>query len=146
MFRKLEERHHPLDPSARRQAMSLGDLTGLTECGIHLTILKPGDISTVQHSHQFADEFIFVISGKATLTLDDRQVEISEGDFIGLPAKGPSHLVTNTGEADFTYLMGGNRPKFDVCDYPKLAKRVYLYYAGDRRSRDFVKVSDVDAR
>jgi uncharacterized cupin superfamily protein len=139
----LEKKSHPLDSSVERHAVSLGDLTGLSRVGIHLTHVKPGKSTTVRHSHKFADEFIFVLSGKGTLQLDDARFEIGVGDFVGLPAEGPSHALTNSGVDDLVYLVGGDRQNFDVCDYPELGKRLYFYTDQKGKQRDFVSQDDV---
>jgi uncharacterized cupin superfamily protein len=143
---KLEERAHPLNPAARRRTMSLGDAAGLKRVGLHYTVVAPGDVSTELHRHHLGDEFVFVLSGSGVVELDGETVPIAAGDFIGLPARGPAHCLRNTGSAELVFLVGGDRPAFDVCDYPALDKRVYAYDDGDRRARDFVDCAALDRR
>lgn len=137
---------HPLNADAKRRAFSLGDATGLAKVGLHYTIVAPGDLSTELHAHALADEFIFVLSGSGELQLDGERIEIGAGDFVGLPARGPAHCLKNTGTTDLVYLVGGDRPAFDVCDYPDRGRRLYVYPDGERRVLDFVDRDDVESR
>jgi uncharacterized cupin superfamily protein len=146
MREQLETKIHPLNEQARRDTFSLGDAAGLGLVGLHYTVVKPGDASTELHTHVFCDEFIFVLSGTGQLELDGERVELAAGDFVGLPARGPSHRLVNSGSVDLVYLVGGNRPAFDICDYPQKNRRLYYYADGDRRVRDFVDRDDVDSR
>jgi uncharacterized cupin superfamily protein len=146
MREQLETRIHPVNEQAKRDTFSLGDATGLGQVGLHYTVVKPGDASTELHTHVFADEFIFVLSGSGQLELGSERVELAAGDFVGLPARAPMHRIVNRGDADLVYLVGGNRPDFDICDYPQRKRRLYYYADGERRVRDFVDRDDVDSR
>jgi uncharacterized cupin superfamily protein len=135
---------HPLDATARRRSLSLGDATGLTLLGVHLNVIAPGDMSTVHHSHELVDEFMYLVSGTATVWIGDDEFEVGPGDFVGLPARGPAHSLKNTGTSDVTYLIGGGRPSIDVCNYPKLKKRLYLVERPDGRHREFVELDAIE--
>jgi uncharacterized cupin superfamily protein len=135
---------HPLDALAVRHTRSLGDAAGLTRVGIHWVRVPPGGRTTVKHRHAFVDEFVYILEGEATVELDEGEYVVRAGDFIGLPAHGPAHAMRNTGAQELRYLVGGNRPEFDVCDYPDQGRRVYLSVHGAQRNRDFVAVDDVD--
>ncbi|WP_341678069.1 cupin domain-containing protein [Niveibacterium sp. SC-1] len=137
---------HPLNPKARRHTRSLGDATGLTRLGIHHSVVAPGDEATELHSHEFCDEFIYILSGHATLYLDDASHEVGPGDFIGLPSRREAHSMKNTGDEPLVYLVGGERPAFDVCDYPRLGKRAYLAAHPDSRRLQFVDVEPDEKR
>jgi uncharacterized cupin superfamily protein len=50
--------------------------------------------------------------------------------------------MKNSGSETLVYLVGGGRPDFDVCNYPKLKKRLYLVQRPEGRHREFV---DLDA-
>lgn len=134
---------HPVNPAARRRTSSLGDATGLTLLGIHINVIEPGATSTEQHRHACADEFIFVLSGQGTVSLDGNSHEVSAGDFIGFPANGPAHAMVNTGTDELVYLVGGNRPPVDVCDFPRQGKRLYIFQAPEGRRYDLVDTSDL---
>ena len=134
---------HPLNPRARRNSYSLGDAAGLARVGAHINIVAPGDETTEAHRHAFCDEFVYILSGKATVTLDGEEFEARAGDFVGFPAGGPAHAMKNTGSADLVYLVGGNRPDFDVTDYPRAGKRMYLVAGADGRRQDYVNAADI---
>jgi uncharacterized cupin superfamily protein len=134
---------HPLDASARRRTKSLGDATGLTTLGIHINVVAPGDTTTVHHAHELVDEFFYILSGEATVVLDNDPYDVRAGDFIGVPARGPAHSMVNTGTVDLVYLVGGERPDFDVCNYPRLGKRLYLVQRPGSRDREFVDVANI---
>jgi uncharacterized cupin superfamily protein len=129
---------HPLNPHAMRRTLSLGDETGLSKCAVHLNIVAPGYETTETHVHEFVDEFVYVLSGNATVYLDNAEHEVTAGDFIAFPAAGPAHAMKNTGTTDLVYLVGGDRSDHDVCDYPRLDKRVYVSKVAEGRRLDFV--------
>lgn len=129
---------HPLNPRAKRRTLSLGDETGLGKCAVHLNIVAPGDETTESHVHEFVDEFVYVLSGSATVFLDDAAHEVGAGDFIAFPSRGPAHWMKNTGTTDLVYLVGGDRSDHDVCDYPRLDQRVYVSKVPEGRRLDFV--------
>lgn len=137
---------HPLNARARRRSFSLGDATGLTQLGVHLTILAPGDWSTEPHSHEFVDEFIYILSGSGMLTLGEEQHAVQAGDFVGFPARGPAHALQNNGASQLVYLVGGGRPDFDICNYPRLNKRLYIVQRPEGRQGEFVDLKDVRHR
>ena len=134
---------HPLNGQAKRRTLSLGDETGLRRVAVHLNVVAPGDETTESHVHHFVDEFAYILSGTGTVYLDEGEHEVSAGDFIAFPADGPAHFMKNTGSADLVYLVGGDRADFDICDYPRLAKRVYVSKNEEGRRLDFVDCKDV---
>eukprot|EP00026_Physarum_polycephalum_P014904 Phypoly_transcript_15471.p1 GENE.Phypoly_transcript_15471~~Phypoly_transcript_15471.p1 ORF type:complete len:158 (+),score=14.90 Phypoly_transcript_15471:87-560(+) len=131
-----KELPHPLDSLAVRHTRSLGDKVGLTKVGVHFVTLKPGNRSTVEHVHKISDEFAYIISGAGTVTLDGNTFSLSEGDFIGFPANGPAHTIINNGDQDLVYIMGGDRPPFDVVRYPNMKKQLYVYDEKGQRKKD----------
>ena len=120
-----ERRPHPLDPSIVRHTRSLGDATGLTTLGVHLVRLEPGQTSSVQHTHQQDEEWVYVLSGRGVANIADERHEVGPGDFMGFVAGSPAHNLHNPHAEDFVYLVGGNRLPFDICDYPAIGKRRY---------------------
>ncbi len=116
---------HPLNDKAIRHTKSLGDIVGLNKVGFHLVRIEPGDETTQYHNHECSDEFVFILSGQATLELDEDCYSLEEGDFAGFPSNGACHSMTNTGDCDLVYLMGGDRPDIDFCNYPKIKRKLY---------------------
>ncbi|XUW93382.1 cupin domain-containing protein (plasmid) [Burkholderia sp. M6-3] len=136
---------HPINNEAQRRTRSLGDAVGLRNIGVHLSVIAPNDVSTEQHVHTLGEEFIFIVSGRGTVVLDAERHDVCAGDFIGFPAGGPSHALLNTGSDDLVYLVGGDRPAFDVCDYPRLRKRLYLYSGQEGKKYDLVDLAQIAA-
>lgn len=116
---------HFLNPNARRINKSLGDATGLTGFGIHHVEIPVGADSTEYHVHHQEDECVYVLEGRAVVTLDEQSYELGPGDFVGLPAGGPAHVFHNPGPAVLRCLVVGERLPHDVGDYPRLGKRLY---------------------
>lgn len=116
---------HPLNPNAVRNSRSLGDATGLKNLGVHLARVEPGHETTEFHFHHNEDEFMYILSGRGVAELGDGTFEVGPGDFMGLPAGGPPHTMSNPFDEDFVYLLGGQRAAMDVCDYPRQQRRRY---------------------
>lgn len=116
---------HYLNPNAKRINKSLGDLTGLKNIGFHIIEVFPGYESTEYHLHHFEDECVYILSGKATVTIDETEYEVGTGDFIGYRAGGLPHTMKNTGVEILRCIVVGQRSTHDVGDYPRLKKRIY---------------------
>ena len=120
-----ERRPHPLDPSLVRRTRSLGDATGLATLGVNLVRLEKGDTSSVQHTHQQDEEWVYVLSGHGIANIGEDRHEVGPGDFMGFTAGSAAHNLHNPNAEDLVYLVGGNRLPFDICDYPGIGKRRY---------------------
>lgn len=127
----LKTRKHPIDPRAGKGMFKLGDATGLTQLGVHLCRLEPGQKSTVLHWHTSDDEWIYVLTAAPGAKLlirenadqDDaetRDEEIVAGDFLGFPAGVKNAHALQAGEGEVTYLVGGTRKEIDLCTYPEV--------------------------
>lgn len=119
------DKTHFLNENAKRINKSLGDLVGITGFGFHIIEIEPGYDSTEHHVHYFEDECVYVLEGKATAYIGESSYEISEGDFIGYPAGGEAHSMTNTGTQTLRCIVVGQRLDHDVADYTRLKKRIY---------------------
>ena len=120
-----EARKHPLDATLVRHTRSLGDAVGLSTMGVHLVRLAKGGTSAVHHRHHQDEEWVYVLSGRGIAEIGDEKHEVGAGDFMGFVAGSVAHSLHNPHDEDFTYLVGGNRWPFDVCDYPRIGKRRY---------------------
>lgn len=100
----------------------LSDPTGLSHVGVSLARIPPGKESFALHVHSVQEEWIYVVSGRGHVRLDEQELPIEAGDFVGFPAGGPAHLVRNTSEADLVFLQGGDRRPGDVGRFPDLGK------------------------
>jgi uncharacterized cupin superfamily protein len=113
-------------PTAELQAMvtgrakrALGPLFGLTNFGMNHTTLAPGGSSSITHYHTKQEEMIYILSGTATLRLDDTEVTMNPGDVMGFPAGRPvGHSIVNRSTTeDLVYLEIGDRTGNDTVFY-----------------------------
>jgi uncharacterized cupin superfamily protein len=119
-----QEFSHPWNPNSEMHGMQLARSVGLKRTGVNFIRVPAGKESYAYHSHQFEEEWIFILSGKAVALIDDVEYEVLTGDFIGFPAPSVAHLLRNPGPADLVYLIGGENRDHDVADFPKLGKRM----------------------
>lgn len=136
-----QEFAHPWNPQSQMIGTQLARSVGLKRTGVNFMRVPPGRESFVYHSHQYEEEWIYVLSGSATALIDGTEFTVSAGDFIGFPAPSVAHLLRNTGTGDLVYLAGGENRDFEVADFPTLGKRmvrmgqqVDIYDAGDAKS------------
>lgn len=118
-------RIHQFNTDAIRHTRSLGDLVGMTSIGVHLVRVEPGAQSTQFHSHQVDEEFLYILSGHGTAEIGEENYAIEAGDFMGFTANSLPHNLINTSDEDLVYLMCGNRNHIDICDYPRIRRRMY---------------------
>jgi uncharacterized cupin superfamily protein len=104
---------------AGRVKRPLGDLFGLTNFGVNITVVPPGAVSALRHSHSTQDEFVFVVSGTLILETDDDETELSSGMCSGFKAgSGNAHRLLNRSETEAVYLEVGDRTPGDAVVYP----------------------------
>jgi len=116
---------HQFNDKAIRHTRSLGDELGLTTLGFHLVRLQTGDESTEFHLHHMDEEFIYILSGSGVAEIGDDCCDVGAGDFLGFKQGSLPHSMKNPNKEDLVYLMGGTRSEFDICDYPRLNRRMY---------------------
>ncbi len=121
---------HPLDAAAEIRLFGLGRMAGLKKSGVSLAHLDPGRTSFPLHRHHAEEEWIFVLSGTGTLTLDESETPLHPGDFAAFPASGPAHKLVNSGEETLIYLMGGSVAEVEVVDFPEAGLRLTRRGAG----------------
>ncbi|OHX35180.1 cupin [Methylomonas sp. LWB] len=104
---------------AGREKRPLGDAFGLVNFGVNLTRLAPGARSALRHSHAEQDEFVYVLSGEASLVTDQGETRLCAGMCAGFPAgDGDAHHLLNRTDADVVYLEIGDRAPGDTVIYP----------------------------
>jgi uncharacterized cupin superfamily protein len=102
-----------------RSKQALGNALGLTNFGVNLTRLKPGAASALRHWHTRQDEFVFIVSGEATLITDEGAQILGPGMAAGFPAGvANGHHLVNRSAADVVYLEIGDRTPGDGGAYP----------------------------
>ena len=82
--------------SAERIRQRLGDAGGLTDFGVNLTRLPPGNWSSQRHWHSHEDEFVYVLEGELVLVEDGGETLLRAGDCAAFPkASGNGHHMIN---------------------------------------------------
>ena len=97
----------------------LGDLFGLTNFGVNITVVPPGAVSALRHFHTKQDEFVFVVSGTLILQTDNEETELLSGMCSGFKAGSRNaHRLLNRSQTEAVYLEVGDRTPGDDVDYP----------------------------
>lgn len=118
----------PFDAVApKRVKQALSDHAGLTQYGVNLVILPPGEASSLRHWHRREDEFVYVLSGEVVLITDDGEEAMTPGMCVGFPAgvKNGHHLV-NQSTADACYLEIGTRADSEEAFYPDVDLHIVI--------------------
>lgn len=135
---RVEEREfrHPLNPNSRRLTRALGDAVGLSRIGVHLVRVEPGDDTTELHAHAVEEEFVYVLSGRARLTLGDEERILEAGAFAGFAVGHPPHAMTALGPEPLVYLLAGTREAIDLCHYPRRGRWLIVTPEAERLVAD----------
>ncbi|CAN7519177.1 cupin domain-containing protein [Phenylobacterium sp. LjRoot225] len=109
-------------PCRDRTRRKLGDAAGLTQFGVNLLRLPPGQWSAQRHWHTAEDEFVYVLEGEGVLVTDEGEQALKAGDCAGFPAGAPNgHHIQNRSDRELVLLeVGSRRPAEDACDYPDI--------------------------
>ena len=104
---------------AGRIKRPLGDLFGLSNFGVNITVVPPGSVSALRHAHSKQDEFVYVVSGTLTLHTDEGEVTMSAGMCAGFKAgSGNAHCLVNKSSEAAIILEVGDRTPGDSVAYP----------------------------
>ena len=102
-------------PCAERLRQRLGDAGGLTDFGVNLMRLPPGNWSSQRHWHSHEDEFVYVLEGELTLIEDDGETVLHAGDCAAFAkGSGNGHHLINKSDAMVVYPEVGSRQPDDV--------------------------------
>jgi uncharacterized cupin superfamily protein len=106
----------PFDaPCADRIRQRLGDAGGLTDVGINLMRLPPGNWSSQGHWHSEEDELVYVLEGELVLIEDGGETVLRAGDCAAFPKNsGNGHHMINRSVSTAVYLEVGTRSPTDV--------------------------------
>ena len=106
----------PFDaPCTKRVRQRLGNAGGLTDFGVNLMRLPPGNWSSQRHWHSAEDEFVYVLEGELTLIEDDGETILRAGDCAAFPkGSGNGHHFINRSDATALYLEVGTRSPTDI--------------------------------
>ena len=108
---------------ARYSAALYSDTGGLTQFGAFVETLEPGSASSDRHWHEAEDEFLYMLTGEATVIEDDGAHVIGPGDACCWPAGvANGHHVVNRSDAPCSYLIVGTRAPSDRVHYSDIDK------------------------
>jgi uncharacterized cupin superfamily protein len=117
------QQRHPMNPSSDLRGHALSRAVGLKRVGLWTVRVPPGKESFVYHRHHGEEEFLYVLSGRGVVEIDEEEHEIGAGDFVGFPP-GVAHHLKNPFTEDLVYLSGGENREFEVADYPRHGVRM----------------------
>jgi uncharacterized cupin superfamily protein len=119
----------PVDQGTGEQTQRLlySDAGGLTQYGAYVETMQPGASSSNRHWHEEEeDEFLYMLSGEATVIEEDGEHLLHPGDAACWPAgTANAHQVVNRSDAPCTYLIFGTRMAFDTVHYPGVGRILY---------------------
>ncbi|MCG2584343.1 cupin domain-containing protein [Massilia sp. TS11] len=102
-----------------RAKRRLGNVFGLSNFGVNLTVLAPGACSAMRHAHSRQDEFVYILQGQPALETDGGRHRLAPGMCAGFKAgTGNAHRLVNDTEAEVVYLEVGDRSAGDEASYP----------------------------
>lgn len=109
-------------PCEGRRRWKLGDAAGLTQFGVNLQRLPPGQWTSQRHWHTAEDEMVYVLEGEVVLVTDAGEEVLRAGDCAGFKAgDADGHHIQNRSGAEAVLLeIGGRRPGEDAVDYPDI--------------------------
>jgi uncharacterized cupin superfamily protein len=107
------------EPCRRRERKALGDAAGLTQFGVNLLRLPPGEWSSQRHWHSSEDELVYVLAGGVTLVTNAGEEILQAGDCAAFKAGDPNgHHLQNRSDQDVLLLEVGSRNSADGTIYP----------------------------
>lgn len=96
-----------------------GEPFALRNFGLNLTRLPPGAASALHHAHARQDEWVYVLEGRPTLVVGERETVLSQDLCAGFPAGGEAHHLVNRTDRRVLYLEVGDRTPGDSITYPE---------------------------
>ena len=112
-------------PCLNRTKFLLGNAFDLTQFGVNLVTLEAGAWSSQRHWHEKEDEFIYIVSGEATLCDDKGEHVLKAGMCAGFKAGVENgHCLKNLSNAPVQYLEMGTRGSDEVSWYSDIDMKV----------------------
>jgi uncharacterized cupin superfamily protein len=141
------ERAHGEKFGYRRKSLSAA--TGGEKLGCSLYEIPPVRRAWPYHYHLANEEAIYVLHGSGTLRIGGREVAVSRGDYVALPAgQWGAHQIINTSDETLRYLCFSTMVEPDVMVYPDSGK-IGLFAGsapgGPKEKRTFSKFLRSDA-
>jgi mannose-6-phosphate isomerase-like protein (cupin superfamily) len=66
--------------------------------------LMPSGAKEVKHVHQKAQQFFYILKGKATFEIEDSTIELNEGEGLHIEA-GAKHRIINNSKEDLEFIL-----------------------------------------
>ncbi len=129
-------------PCLSRERVRLGLAAGLSQFGVNLLRLPPGQWSSQRHWHHGEDEFVYVLKGEVVMVTDAGEEVMRPGDCAGFKAGVPDghHLQNRSDEEALILEVGTRLPKGDGATYPDIDLRIdagaFKYLHADGRPYD----------
>ena len=76
--------------------LSVGSTSGFMGVGT----LAAGE-RIIEHRHPYSEEFMYVIRGTVTVTVDGERADVSAGEAVMIPKNAPHRLLNTTDEEAF---------------------------------------------
>lgn len=109
----------PISRQDGLQTLHLSVAGALTQFGAYIDTLSPCAWSSRRHWHSAEDEFLYILSGTATLCDDSGITDLFPGDAVAFRHGDPdAHHFTNRGDNACRWLIVGSRARGDICTYP----------------------------
>ncbi len=115
---------HPWNERSHVDGVHLSGAAGLERSGVSVVVVAPGKESFVYHSHDFEEEWIYILEGRAQMRIDERETLLSAGDFVAFPTPSVAHHLTNPYDEPVRYLMGGECREVEIAHFPDLGRRL----------------------
>ncbi|MEU3415662.1 cupin domain-containing protein [Streptomyces sp. NPDC006658] len=77
-------------------------LEGEWNC-VEYVVIEPGG-AVGEHVHLRTEEIYYIVSGRAVVTMDGREIEVGAGDLVTTPI-GSAHSIANRGEEDMHFFV-----------------------------------------
>lgn len=107
-FRMSKGWHYPGDSETFGEYARLTDPLGLKVLGIGFETLAPGKRSAFPHSHKKQEEFVYILSGNATIWMNGFVYGAKPGDGVAfLPGTNIAHSIMNNANEPLVYLVVG---------------------------------------
>ena len=84
--------------------------------------IPPSKENFLPHSHTFQEEWVFVVEDDGIAIVNDAEVAIGPGNYLGFPTDGTTHHLKNTGQTDLVVLQGGERTAREIARFPTVGK------------------------
>jgi len=80
---------------------------GFEQVGIHVSVIAPGDHSTLYHAEEAQEDFL-VLRGSCTAIVEEQERPVQQWDLVHCPP-GTRHVFVNDGSEPCVLLMVGAR-------------------------------------